>query len=314
MTWNGIPRYYEVFVPTVLSSTNPAMLLMLHGTRTTPSTGSNPAPVITLNWGWQNYANLYGFILVQPASTFDPTTSQWNWNSYCMDGTSLCTPYGKNGGAFPYAEGCGSTDGECPDDTGFLGNLITTLTSQYNVNPNAVYVTGFSSGAQMTERVGVELSTLVAAIAPVSGPIYNAQGNVPPPLPLPSVPSNFQPISVMEWQGTEDENLWPCGYGTTTYSSVVFTVDSVDDTFNFWSGPKTNACSTFETTQTLCLSGAPNSSNDYAFPSIPGDTGNLATGCSNNVEVQFVWEPGVAHTWNQNNIQYIWNFLSSQLK
>jgi poly(3-hydroxybutyrate) depolymerase len=313
MTWNGITRYYEVFVPTVLPS-NPAMLLMLHGTRTTPSTGPDPTPVITLNWGWQSYADQYEFILVQPASTFDPATNQWNWNSYCMDGTALCAPYGSKGGAFPYAENCGSIDGECPDDIGFLGNLITTLTNQYNVDPNAVYVTGFSSGAQMTERVGVELSNLVAAIAPVSGPIYNAQGKVPPPLPLPTPPSPFPPISVQEWQGTEDENLWPCGYGTTGYSSVVFTVDSVDDTFNFWSGPKTNACSTYETTQTLCLSGAPNNTNDYPSPGISGDTGNIATGCRNNVVVQFVWEPGVAHSWVQNNIPYIWNFLSTHSK
>jgi len=30
--------------------------------------------------------------------------------------------------------------------------------------------------------------------------------------------------------------------------------------------------------------------------------------------VQFVWEPGVAHTWNQNNIPYIWNFFAGQQK
>jgi len=319
MSYGGITRYYEVFVPTVLSSANPPMLLMLHGTRTTPSTGSDPTPVITLNWGWQNYANLNGFILVQPASTFDPTTSQWNWNSYCMDGTPLCAPYGSKGGAFPYAEGCSSEsplgDGECPDDTGFLSQLITTLSAQYNVNSNAVYVTGFSSGAQMTERVGVELSQQVAAIAPVSGPIYNAQGKLTQAQvesELLTLPNLAAPVSVMEWQGTEDENLWPCGYGTTTYSSVVFTVSSVDDTFNYWK--QQDQCTTLQTTQPLCLNGVPNSANDAPSPGIPGDTGNIATGCTNNVEVQFVWEPGVAHTWNQNNIQYIWSFFSMHSK
>jgi poly(3-hydroxybutyrate) depolymerase len=316
MSWNGVTRYYEVFVPSVVPA-HPAMLLMLHGTRTTASTGSDPTPVITLNWGWQSFANQYGFILVQPASTFDPSTSQWNWNSYCMDGTATCDPYGAKGGAFPYAEDCGSADGECPDDSGFLRNLITTLTAEYSVNPNTIYVTGFSSGAQMSERVGVEISDLVAAIAPVSGPLVNAQGTVPPPLPLPTSPSPFPPISVMEWQGTADENLWPCGYGTTTYSSVIFTVGTVDDTFNYWK--QKDQCTTVETTATLCLSGSPNSANDYASPGIPGDTGNLATGCAvppggQNIQVQFVWEPGVAHTWNQNNIPYIWTFLSGQQK
>lgn len=317
MIWNGVTRYYEVFVPSVLPA-NPPLLLMLHGTKTTPSTGSNPTPVITFNWGWQSYANQYEFILVQPASTYDPSTNQWNWNSYCMDGTTICSPNGVNGGAFPYAGNCGSADGECPDDIGFLGNLITTLTSQYNVNPNTIYVTGFSSGAQMAERVGVELSSLVAAIAPVSGPLVNAQGTVPPPLPLPtSAPSPFPPISVMEWQGTEDEVLWPCGYGATNYSGVTFTVGTVDDTFNYWT--QQNQCTTVETTQSLCSGNSPNSANDFPSPGVPGDTGNLATGCAaapggQNIQVQFVWEPGVAHTWNEYNIPYIWSFLSAQQK
>jgi poly(3-hydroxybutyrate) depolymerase len=317
MTWNGITRYYEVFVPSVLPA-NPAMLLMLHGTRTTPTTGSDPTPVITWNWGWQSYANLNEFILVQPASTYDPSTKQWNWNSFCMDGTTSCAPYGTDGGAFSYAENCGSADGECPDDIGFLGNLITTLTAQYNINPNTIYVTGFSSGAQMTERVGVELSNLVAAIAPVSGPLVNTQGTVSPPLPLPtSTPSPFPPISVMEWHGTADENLWPCSYGLTNYSGVKFTVGSVDDTFNFWT--QQNQCTTVQTAQTLCLNGSANSANDYPSPGIPGDTGNFATNCTDtpggqNIQVQFVWEPGIAHVWNEYNIPYIWNFFAAQQK
>jgi len=311
MAWDGITRYYEVFVPTALPA-SPPMVMMLHGTRYTSTPDAQE--VISLNWGWSALALQYGFILVQPASTYDTATTQWNWNAYCMDGTTLCAPYGANGGAFPYAEGCGSADGECPDDIGFLGALIQNLTIQYDVNPNQVYVTGFSSGAQMTERVGVELSNLVAAIAPVAGPIYNAQGTVAPPLPLPPVPSSFQPISVQVWEGTEDHNLWPCGYGQTSYSGVTFTVDSSDDTFNFWTGPTTNSCATFQTTAPLCAYNAPNNANDAPTPGIPGDTGNIATGCTNNVEVQFIWEPGVAHSaQTQTNIDR-WLFFAAHPK
>jgi len=311
MTWDGITRYYEVFVPTALPA-SPPMVMMLHGTRYTSTPDAQA--VISLNWGWSALALQYGFILVQPASTYDTATTQWNWNAYCMDGTALCAPYGANGGAFAYAEGCGSEDGECPDDIGFLGALIQNLTTQYDVNPNQVYVTGFSSGAQMTERVGLELSGLVAAIAPVAGPIYNAQGTVSPPLPLPPVPSSFQPISVQVWEGTEDHNLWPCGYGQTNYSGVIFTVDSGDDTFNFWTEPATNSCTTFQTTAPLCADNAPNNANDAPTPGIPGDTGNIATGCTNNIEVQFIWEPGVAHSaQTQTNIDR-WLFFAAHPK
>jgi poly(3-hydroxybutyrate) depolymerase len=313
MTWNNVTRYYEVYLPANLpASPAPAMVLMLHGTRTTVATGADPEPIISLNWGWQAIADQYCFVLVKPASTYDPSTHQWNWNAYCMDGTQVCFPYGSNGGAFPYAEGCGSPDGECPDDIGFLGQLIQNLTTQYGANPSMVYVAGFSSGAEMTERVGVELSGLVAAIVPGSGQLVAEQGIVAPPLPVPTLPTPFVPISVQEWQGTEDDVLPPCGYGTTKYNAITFTLDTVDDTFNYW--VQVNGCTTLQTSAPLCLNGAPNYLNDAPTPGMPGLTGNVATGCTNNVVVQFVWEPNVGHSWQQEYDINRWNFVSDPLQ
>jgi len=285
MTWDGVTRYYEVYLPVNLPA-NPPMLLMLHGTKFMVPP-SNPS---TLVWGWQPIADQYGFILVQPASTYDPKSGQWNWNSYFMDA------------AFPASESgtCTVTSTtSCPDDSGFLRQLIINLTAQYNVNPNAIYVTGMSSGAQMTERVGVEISDLVAAIAPVSGQMEGQQAAPPPVL----VPGNaVAPISVQEWHGTLDTELPPCNYGTTVYSNVTFYLDTVDDTFNYWGAQ--NSCTTLQTTQPLCLNDAPN----------PNVTGNLATGCTNNVAVQFIWEENVGHVWNSKNNTAIWQFLAAHPK
>jgi len=315
MTWNNVTRYYEVYLPANLpASPASAMVLMLHGTRTTVATGSDPEPIISLNWGWQTVADQYCFILVKPASTYDPSTHQWNWNAYCMDGTQACAPYGSNDGAFPYAEGCGSSDGECPDDIGFLGQLIQNLTTQYGVNPSMVYVAGFSSGAEMAERVGVELSGLVAAVVPGSGQLVAEQGIDSPPLPvppLPTVPTPFVPISVQEWQGTEDDVLPPCDYGTTKYNAITFTLDTVDDTFNYW--VQANGCTTLQTTAPLCLNGAPNYLNDAPTPGMPGLTGNVATGCTNNVVVQFIWEPNLGHSWQPQYDINRWNFVFDPL-
>ena len=200
---------------------------------------------------------------------------------------------------------------DCPDDSGFLRQLIVNLSAQYNVNPNAVYVAGMSSGAQMAERVGVEISDLVAAIAPVAGQMV---GQMNPPNGVPSLPGNaVAPISVQEWQGTDDEVLWPCGYGLTKYAGVTFTLDTVDDTFNYWVAQ--NSCSTLQTTATLCSGSTSNYENDAPTPGVSGDTGNVATGCSeSNTAVQFVWEPGMGHVWNTKNLPAIWNFLSSHPK
>ncbi len=290
-------RYYEVYLPAGLLA-NPPMVLMLHGTRSTIETGSDPMPVISLNWGWQPVAEQNCFILVKPASTYDPATAKWNWNAYFLDE------------AFPYAQGCGATD--CPDDSGFLGALINALITQYNVNPNMVYVAGFSSGAEMAERVGADLAGLVAAIAPGSGQLVAVPGVVSPPLPYPNDPQAS--VSVQEWHGTLDTNLWPCGYGTTIYNADIFTLDTVDDTFNFWTTAPVNSCTTLLTTAPLCLNGAPNNTNDAPMLGIPGLTGNDATGCANNAEIQFIWMPDVQHSWQQQYNAERWAFFLAHPK
>jgi poly(3-hydroxybutyrate) depolymerase len=302
ITWDGVTRYYEVYVPTVLPA-NPPLLLMLHGTQSTASTGSDPTPVITLNWGWQNLAELKGFILVKPASTYNANSHQWNWNSYFMDASFTAADVGTC--TMPPATGC-------PDDAGFLRQLIVNLTAQYNVNPNMVYVAGFSSGAQMAERVGVEISDLVAAIVPASGQMEGQQAAPPPVLtPGPAV----APISVQEWQGTLDTELPPCNYGTTGYSGVIYHLDTVDDTFNYWTGPNANACTAFQTSQPLCLNDAPNNTNDAPTPGMTGLTGNVASSCSeSNVEVQFIWEPGVTHAFEPQYNTARWLFFAAHPK
>ncbi|MGB8977150.1 MAG: hypothetical protein WCC32_05650, partial [Terriglobales bacterium] len=118
------------------------------------------------------------------------------------------------------------------------------------------------------------------------------------------------PISVQEWHGTLDENLPPCNYGTTKYNGVTFTLDTVDDTFNYWTATP-NACTTFATTQPLCVNGAPNNLNDAPMLGIAGLTGNDATACADNAEVQFIWEPNIEHSWQQEYDSERWAFFQA---
>jgi poly(3-hydroxybutyrate) depolymerase len=271
MTWNGITRYYEVYVPATVPA-NPAMLLMLHGTQNKP----DPEQIITLNWGWQGIADDNGFILVKPASTFNSKSGQWNWDAYYMD----------------------SAFQQPPDDPGFLRQLIVNLTAQYNVNPKQVYVAGFSSGAQMAHRVAAELSDLVAAVVIGSGTIVGQLD--PPPIVMPG--PALAPISIQEWHGTEDPTIPPCNNGTTVYSGVRFYLATVDDSFNYWT--QQNGCSSFQNNMPLCKNQAPNQST----------TGNDATGCVNNAEVQFIWEEGLGHTWANSSDAVRWQFLAAHPK
>lgn len=271
MVWNGITRYYEVYLPVTLPE-NPPMLLMLHGT----NFAVPPATPITLMWGWQTIADQNGFILVKPASTYNTKSGQWNWDAYYMD-EAFQAP---------------------PDDMGFLRQLIVNLTAQYNVNPKMVYVAGFSSGGQMAHRVGAELSDVVAAVVAASGTIVGQP--TPPPITLPG--ASIAPVSMQEWHGTLDTGIPPCNNGITKYSGFKFYLATVDDSFNYW--VQQNACTQLQNTKPLCLNGSAN----------PNTTGNDATGCVNNTEVQFIWEEGVKHSWLTKNNTARWQFFVTHPK
>ncbi|HTR24455.1 MAG TPA: Ig-like domain repeat protein [Terriglobales bacterium] len=287
MTFDGITRYYEVYVPVTVTA-NPAMLLMLHGTQNK----TDPQDIISLMWGWQSIADANGFILVKPASTFNSKSGQWNWNAYYMDSAFTSDDVGTC--TVPPATGC-------PNDAGFLAQLITNLSAQYNVDPKRVFVAGFSSGAQMAHRIAVEDSNLVAAVVIGSGTIVGQLN--PPPIVLPG--PAVEPVSIQEWHGTNDGTIPPCNNGTTGYSGVKFYLATVDDSFNYWTSSLSgNSCSTFQNTIPLCKNGAPNQST----------TGNDATSCANGVEVQFVWEEGLGHTWANNSDAARWQFLAAHPK
>jgi polyhydroxybutyrate depolymerase len=55
-------------------------------------------------------------------------------------------------------------------DVKFIRDLVTAIEGGgYNVDPTRIYATGFSNGGGMVNRVGCDLSGIVAAIAPVEG-------------------------------------------------------------------------------------------------------------------------------------------------
>jgi polyhydroxybutyrate depolymerase len=55
------------------------------------------------------------------------------------------------------------------DDVAFIRALLDELPRRWNIDANRICVTGFSNGAGMTFRLGLELADRLAAIAPVAG-------------------------------------------------------------------------------------------------------------------------------------------------
>ncbi len=268
--WNGLVRLYSVYVPQGMPLNAP-MVLFLHSTQ---NTGANNPPWVSLPGEWESVADANKFLMVWPVSTYSTRAGQWYWDCDFFD--------------FSFAV--------APDDAGYIRNLITTLAAQYHTNPNRVFVTGMSSGGYMTQRVGFELSDIVAAIAPVSGPIW-IQPETQDQEPL--TPS--RPLSVIEFHGTVDKNVPYCG-GTNrmAWKEAGNTVASTQDSMNFWVAA--NACSKLSTAQTTCTS------NYQVNPSYPGLD---ATGCLNGVEVEFVPEWGYGHVWVPGTESIIWRFFAT---
>src|SRR3989304_2716891 len=76
----------------------------------------------------------------------------------------------------------------------FIGALIPLLTREFGIDPRRVYSTGISNGAFMSQRLAVELSDRIAAIAPVVGGMAPRLRERTPKTP----------VSVLVMNGTDD--------------------------------------------------------------------------------------------------------------
>lgn len=78
------------------------------------------------------------------------------------------------------------------DDAAFLAAAIASIEQAYAIDPRRVFATGMSGGARMASQLGCDLSTLVAAVAPVAG------------LRFPSPCNATRPVPVVSFHGTAD--------------------------------------------------------------------------------------------------------------
>lgn len=250
--WAGQTRQYGVYLPTGLPS-NPSMILYLHGTYQGPGT-----PYQAINQ-FEAEANTNKFVMVWPLATFVPKNNA----SYWAASDVTFTFYPNN-----------------PDDVHWLCNLIPALVKQFSVNSKAVFMTGMSSGAMMTQRVAMTCPGEVAAIAPVSGQIYmkHLTDSWAPPASIGT------PVSVLEIHGDADTDLEYCGQVPhLQWGATYMNLPSVDVDMKFWTTVNKCAAPTVQ----LCTNGSPT----------PNVTGLTATGCSSGVEVQFIDNVGGGHIW-----------------
>jgi len=143
----GLERRYLLHMPPNTADSAPA-IVMLHGAGGSAAWARDE----TL---WDRTADQFGFVVAYPDGlAIDPARPSG----------FLENPQVWNAGAGP-----GLIANRGPDDVAFLSAVIDDLIQRRQVNPQRVYLAGFSNGAAMTFRFAAKRSQSIAAIAPVAG-------------------------------------------------------------------------------------------------------------------------------------------------
>lgn len=183
--------------------------------------------------------------------------------------------------AYPDGLGNGWASGDCcselqppnVDDVQFTRDLLALVASKYCIDPHRIYATGFSNGGFMSHLLACKLSTVFAAVAPVSGVL-----GIDPKTCLPE-----RPIPVLDIHGTADPVV-PYDGGPALKLLPPIQFRSVDTTVNFWRSANS------------CL-GAP------TIDMAKGDAACVRWGdCQGGADVELCTLDGDGHQWPDSSL------------
>ena len=163
LSHSGVTRTFALHIPSSFQKNAGALVIVLHGS-------DGDGVKIEGNTGFSALADQVGFAVAYPDGLADPG-GQTDWAYFFNDFT---------------------------DDVGFLRQLIGLLQSTVAPDPKKIYVAGFSAGALMAQRMGVQGADLVAAIGPVEGTLSSSSDPQ-------SVPAAVGAVSVIELHGDQDQ-------------------------------------------------------------------------------------------------------------
>lgn len=103
-----------------------------------------------------------------------------------------------SGGGFSWADGRGtSADSMLVDDVGFVDKLLDSLIRDYPIDTSRIFLSGFSNGAFMTQRIACEMNERFAGMASLGSTIDTAliaRCNPGRPLPMVIVMGTLDPF------------------------------------------------------------------------------------------------------------------------
>jgi polyhydroxybutyrate depolymerase len=162
----GIERRYLLHVPPAYTSTRKwPVVVMFHG-------GGGTAAVAMRETEWAEKADKEGFLAVFPEGTSPDASRPARFRD---------NPQTWNDGSRRSNVGAVERDAA---DVEFVSKMLADLMLRFSVDEHRIYVTGFSNGASMAFRIARELSSLIAAAAPVAGADWLEDRMPERPVPL----------------------------------------------------------------------------------------------------------------------------------
>jgi polyhydroxybutyrate depolymerase len=132
---SGAVRQYSMFIPENAEKKKLPLVIWLHGS------GMSVWPHMADDY-WVRLASRENFYLLQPQAINDSFNSTNYWAAGISKGR---------------------------DDTNFIRDMLDLVASQYDIDTDKIYMSGFSSGGDMVYYSLQTLEDKIAAIAPVAG-------------------------------------------------------------------------------------------------------------------------------------------------
>ncbi len=178
-------RCWDLYVPPAAADERVPLVIDIHGFLNRPGTQRDYSE-------FDELAAEEGFIVAWPYGI------RWSWN-----GGGDPWPAEREIDERPGIGCCGYALNEGLDDVTFIRSMIEELIATRPVDPDRVYLSGFSTGCFLAQRVAVEASDVVAGVACMSGFL------------LVDPPPDYDPIPIITFNGTDDDvapygaDYWP---------------------------------------------------------------------------------------------------------
>ena len=201
LEFDGVPRRYELHVPTAYDGRTPLPLVLnFHGLTSNPTQQREFSQM-------DMTADSRGFLVAYPEGL------DVSWNG------GLC---------------CGRSAENGVDDVGFARAVIDDIAERGCIDPSRVYATGMSNGGFLSHRLACEASDVIAAIGPVAGVLGIDSSACTPSRPVPVVHFHGTADTLIPYDGQNDfESVadtvagWVARNGCTEPPEVVLRTGSV---------------------------------------------------------------------------------------